>query len=611
MCITQKNKTMPNNTIEETNNLLDLFEHSTDTFANRPLFGTKNKQTKEYEWVTYADIRKRTDNLRAGLASVGIKKGSTVAIIANNRSEWAIAAFATYGLAARFVPMYENETMRTWKYITDDSEAELLFVSSLEIYEQVKHFTDELPNLKHIFCIDCNKDNSMAKLEEIGSKNPVASVSPEEADIAALIYTSGTTGDPKGVLLSHRNFRTNARGGYHYYPVLTKESRSLSILPWAHSYGQVAELYNWFQFGGSIGFMESVDTLAEDLQKVKPTFLLAVPRVYNKIYDGINAKMTETGGLAQKLFNMGVKAGEKRRQLLAANKSNPLVNMQFAIADKIVFSKLRNLFGGQLQGSLTASALMNPKVSAFFGDVGIPIYDCYGLSETSPAVSMNSPQANRPGSVGRPLEHVQVKIDKSMMPEGEKSLDGEILVKGPNIMQGYFKKEEATKAIMTEDGWLRTGDRGKLDQDGFIWITGRIKEQYKLENGKYVFPAALEEDIRMLPYIENAMVYGDGKPYNICLLVPDCEQIKRAAQQLQIKTEVKKLIHAPVVQDFIAGEIKSNLKEQYGGYEIPKKFFFLEDEFSIENGMLTPTLKLKRRIVIEKYKHLIEEAYQK
>ncbi len=593
--------------IEKPDNLVEHFEISTDKFKNNKLFGTKNKQTKEYEWVTYGDVKERVDNFRGGLASIGIKKDDTTAIIANNRTEWAVAAFATYGLGARFVPMYENEISKIWKYITEDAGVKYLLVSTKEIYEQIKHFKDEIASLEHIYIIEDNSELSMQSLEKIGKENPIKSVYPDVNDIAALIYTSGTTGDPKGVLLTHGNFVSNARAGYRRYSKIFNEtSRSLSILPWAHSYGQTAEVYNWFFLGGSIGFMESVETMAEDLLKVQPTFLIAVPRVFNKIYDGIHAKMNEEGGIKKRLFDMSVKAAKEFRE--KNGKVGFGTKLKLNIGKKLVFSKIHDKFGGKLKYSITASAKMNNEISFFFADIGLPVYDCYGLSETSPAVTMSSPELNKPGSVGSPVEFVEVRIDKSMMNEG--SDEGEIQVKGPNIMVGYHNKPEATKQVFTEDGWFRTGDVGKIDEDGYVYITGRIKEQYKLENGKYVFPAALEEDIRLLPYIENAMIYGDGKPYNVCIIVPNCEILKKTAEILKLKTEVETLINLPLVQEFMSIEIRKSLKDAYGSYEIPKKFLFINENFTIENGMLTQTLKLKRRVVIEKYKKQIEELYK-
>ncbi len=592
-------------TIEKPDNLVDHFEISVEKFKNNKLFGTKNKETGNYEWVTYDDVRKRVDNFRGGLASLNIQKGDGVAVISNNRTEWAVAAFATYGLGARFIPMYENEILKTWKYIINDADVKFLLVSCKDIYDQVKHFKEEIKSLEHIYIMDYAGNKSMQYLEKIGAENPVASVKPDVNDIAGLIYTSGTTGDPKGVLLTHGNFVSNSRAGSRRYHFLNETSRSLSILPWAHSYGQVAELYNWFFNGGSIGFMESVETMADDLLKVQPTFLIAVPRVFNKIYDGIHAKMNEEGGIKKKLFDMSVAAAKKNR--LQNGKIDFVTKLKLNIGHKLVFSKIKEKFGGKLIASITASAKMNNEISYFFRDIGLPVYDCYGLSETSPAISMNSPELNKPGSVGSALEFIDVRIDCSMI--NDDSEDGEIQVKGPNLMVGYHNKPEETKKVFTEDGWLKTGDRGTIDEDGYLFITGRIKEQYKLENGKYVFPAALEEDIRLLPYIENAMIYGDGKPYNVCIVIPDCAVLEKTAEFLKIKTPVGKLIHSPIVQEFMSAEIRKNLKDNYGNYEIPKKFIFSDENFTIENGMLTQTLKLKRRIVIEKYKNQIEELY--
>jgi len=593
-------------TIEKPDNLIDHFEIATEKFRDNNLFGTKNKQSGEYEWLTYGDIKRKVDNFRGGLASLNIKEGDAVAIIANNRFEWAVSVFATYGVGARFVPMYENEILRTWHYITKDAGIKFLLVSNKDIYEQVKHFKDEIDSLEHIYIIEDDSEISMNHLEKIGEENPVAAIIPKVNDIAALIYTSGTTGDPKGVLLTHGNFVSNSRAGNRRYSMLNETSRSLSILPWAHSYGQTAELYNWLFTGGSIGFMESVETLAEDLLKVQPTFLIAVPRVFNKIYDGIWAKMNETGGITKKMFEMSVNAAKKYRE--QNGKVDWLTKLKLNFGRKVVFSKIAAKFGGKLIASITASAKMNMEISYFFTDIGLPVFDCYGLSETSPAITMSSPDLNKPGSIGTALEFIEVRIDRSMI--NDNSEDGEIQVMGPNLMVGYHNKPEATKAVFTEDGWLKTGDRGTIDKDGFVFITGRIKEQFKLENGKYVFPAALEEDIRLLPYIENAMIYGDGKSYNVCIVIPDCAVLKKTAETLKLKTTVDKLVHSSVVQEFVSMEIRKSLEGSYGHYEIPKKFIFTDENFTIENGMLTQTLKLKRRFVVEKYKDQIEDLYK-
>ncbi|HQP30378.1 MAG TPA: long-chain fatty acid--CoA ligase [Deltaproteobacteria bacterium] len=594
-------------TYRKPDNLVELFENAVELFAYNHLFGVKTPDGTALRWMTYKQVGDRVDNLRAGLASLGIGKGDAVGIISNNRPEWAIAAFASYGREARFVPMYEAELTKVWEYIIRDSAIKVLFVSTPAIYEKVKDFPKDIDTLEKIILIEGSGQDSMEALELIGAQHPVVSVQPSPYDIAVLIYTSGTTGDPKGVLLSHGNLTHCARSGYHIYPELNSSARSLSILPWAHSYGQTAELYNWFQFGGSIGFMEKVSTLAQDMALVKPVFLIAVPRIFNKIYDGLWARMNAEGGIKKKLFVAAVETARKRRLLSEQGKSDALMNLKFALLDKLVFQKIRAGFGGCLKGALTASATMNPEIAHFFFDLGIPVYDCYGLTETSPACTMNCPAAYRLGSVGQPVERVKVVIDKSVVEEGAD--DGEIVIYGPNVMQGYHNKPEETKAVMTPDGGFRTGDRGRIDADGFLYITGRIKEQYKLENGKYVFPSGIEEEIKLIPLVANAMIYGEGKPYNICLIYPDFDVLKRYAAAHHLPTDPEQLINLKEVQDHITTEILEYLKNKYGGYEIPKKFVFLHHDFTIENGMLTQTMKIRRAVVTKVYKQEIEQQY--
>jgi len=593
----------------EPDNLVEFLEGSVAKYPDRSLFGTKNSRD-EYEWITYAEVGRRVDNLRAGLAGLGVGKGDTVGIIANNRAEWAIGAFASYGLGARWVPMYESELPHVWKYIITDGSIKVLFVSKPEIYEQLKNFVNEIPTLEKIFLIEGEGENSMAGLEKEGNKKPVSSINPGVDDIAALIYTSGTTGDPKGVLLSHGNLASNSHAGRKMYPeLMVNTGVSLSILPWAHSYGQTAELYTMIYLGGSIGIMGNVKTLASDIAKIKPTWIIAVPRVFNKIYDGLWLKMNEAGGLPKKLFVMGVQSAKKRRELAAKGKSDFITNLKFKIADKIVFQKIRNGLGGRLMGSMTASAMMNPEIAIFFFDVGIPLYDCYGMSETSPAVTMNSSVDYKLGTVGKPIENVRVVIDKSL--GDEKLGDGEIVVYGPNVMKGYNNKPEQTREVITEDGGMRTGDRGRLDEDGFLHITGRIKEQFKLENGKFVFPSSLEEDICLVPYVENAMIYGEGRAYNVCLVVPDFPALEKYAQKNNLPTAPEKLVEMEEINELIGGEIVKSLQGKYGGYEIPKKFIYLTEGFSLENGTLTQTMKVKRRVVLERYQEDINAKYKK
>jgi long-chain acyl-CoA synthetase len=450
--------------------------------------------------------------------------------------------------------------------------------------------------------------DTLADLEKKGAAKKVKSIYPDQSSICILIYTSGTTGDPKGVLLSQANITSNAHAVTVCFPELNENDSSLSILPWAHVFG-LGELVVYCLLGGSSGLAESAATIAADLALVKPTFMTAVPRVFNKVYDGLWTKMNEEGGLAKTLFVMGVESGKKRRELAAQGKSCFMTNLKFKIADAIVFKKIRAKLGGRLKGSMTGSAMMNPEISHFFWDMGIPLYDAYGLTETSPGATMNRPTKYKIGSVGPIMGLGKVVIDKSAV--GPDANDGEIIIYGPNVMQGYHNKPEATKAVMTPDGGFRTGDRGRLDEEGFLFITGRLKEQFKLENGKYVFPVAIEEDIKLNHYIENAMIYGEGREFNIALIIPDFAALDKWAEKNNLPKDHAELLKKEETKKFLENEIVSALKLTYGSYEIPRKFIFIDQPFSLDNGMLTQTMKLKRRVVLEKYKDQLEALYAK
>ena len=595
-------------TLDKPDNLVDWWAQSVTKFADRKLFGTKNKNGV-YEWVTYKEIGNRIDNLRAGLTQLGIGKDDAVGIIANNRLEWPIVGFATWGCLARFVPMYEAELVQVWKYIIADSGIKVLFVSKPEIYEKIKDFPKDIPTLKHIIIIESEAENSMAALEKKGSAKPVAWQSPAAEDVAELIYTSGTTGNPKGVLLMHMNFTSNSHAGLKLYPELYEnEVVSLTILPWAHTFGQTAELFAIIRLGGAMGMIENTKTIVNDIVEVKPTFIIAVPTVFNRIYDGLWNKMNKDGGVAKALFVMGVEAAKKKRELSEKGRSDFMTNIKFKFADKIVFKKIRERLGGRMLGSMTGSAAMNVEISKFFFDIGIPIYDCYGLTETSPGITMNGSQAYRIGSVGRAIEKVKVVIDNTVVEEG--ATDGEIIAYGPNVMKGYHNRPEDTKTALTPDGGFRTGDRGRLDKDGYLFITGRIKEQYKLENGKFCFPVSLEENICLTSFVQQALVYGTGRPYNICIIVPDFDVLLDYAKEKGLPTDTKELVLRQDIIDMVGESVTRQLKGKFGGYEIPKKFLLLPEPFSLDNGMLTQTMKLKRKVVLDKLNDRIEALYK-
>lgn len=593
-------------TYEKPDNLVEWWIESENKFSGNVLFWVHDGQGG-LNPITYGEIDKRIANARGGLARMGIGEGDAVGIISQNRPEWAVLAYATYGRNGRYIPMYEKELLQTWKYIIKDSAVKFLLVSTPEIYEQVKDFPADIPGLENIFIIDSEAENSLAALEKMGEEEPVEPLIPGHDDVAVLIYTSGTTAEPKGVLLTHGNLTYCSRAGYRIYPELDQSQVGISMLPWAHSYALSGELNNWIQFGGSLGFMRDVTTLADDLKIVKPTYLISVPRVFNKIYDGIQLKMEDAGGLKKKLFDAACVTAKEKRELADKGQSSGGVNFKHKLLDKLVFTKIRDAMGGRVTGALTASAAMNKEIAEFFYDIGIPTYDCYGLTETSPAVTMNSPEDWRIGSVGKVLEGQKVVIDKSISEEGAD--DGEIIVYGPNIMKGYHNKPEETAAVLMPDGSFRTGDRGRFDEDGFLWITGRIKEQYKLSNGKYVFPAVIEEEIKLIPEVANAMVYGDGKPYNICLVLPDFEVAARWAAREGVSVDPEELLRNEKFKEMLTGVIKDHLNKTFGRYEIPGKYLFLREDFTVENKMLTQTMKLKRREVLDNYADDIQKLY--
>ena len=595
-------------TLDKPDNLVGIFEETLARFGDREWLGTKNKETNTYDWVTYRDVAKRIDAIRGGLAKIGVKKGDGVAIIDNNSVEWAACCYATYGLGGRFIPMYKAELLKIWKYIIADSGTSVLFVRDKEIYEKVKNWTSEIESLKNIFIIDGTGPESLAELEKLGAVNPIPAIHPDADDIAGLIYTSGTTGEPKGVLLSHGNFSSNVHACIKNMPMLDEHDRTLSFLPWAHSYGQTAELNTLIRMGASCGFAEGPQTIVDDLMLVKPTLLVAVPRVFNRVYDGLHARMNEEGGLAKKLFFMGKNAGQKKRDLARDGKSSFLTNLKFRIADKIVFSKVRARFGGNLKMTLSSSAALSPNIAEFFFDIGLPIFEAWGMTEISPAGSSNTPMAYKIGSVGRAMDKMTFVIDKSVT--GPESRDGELVVYGPNVMKGYHNKPKETADTMTADGGLRTGDSAYIDKDGFLYITGRIKEQFKLENGKFVYPAAIEEAIKLIPYVEFAMVYGLNMPYTICLVYPDFIVMGKYAKENNLPTDPAEMIKDERIVKLFEDAIKNELKGKFGNYEVPRKLILMSEAFSVENGMLTQTLKLKRRAVLQKYQADIDRLYK-
>jgi len=589
----------------EPNNLVEMFEKSAAEFASNNFLGTKNKTTNQYEWVTFAQVAERVNNLRGALNKLGLKRDEKVGVILGNSVEWFVCANATHGLGGVFVPMYEKELQKVWEYIIKDAAIKYLFVSNQKIYDAIKSFQEDIPTLKEVFLVYGEGENTLASLEKTGNANPVDSYKPHWSETAFIIYTSGTTGDPKGVLLHHGNMTHNARECHNTFDVGVHEV-GLSILPWAHSFGLTADLHAFTLGGWQLGFAESADKLMVNFGEIKPSHMSAVPRVFNIIYDKIQQGVAADPGKKQ-FFDLACAVAVKNRGLKEKTK-------EFQDYDALVFSQIRNIFGGKLKQVVTGGALMKPEIALFFSDVGVPTYDGYGLSETSPVISNNGPKrGNKYGTVGKPFRGTKVVIDKSNV--GEDSPDGEIVVYGAQVMQGYHNKPEITREVMMPDTWdglpgVKTGDRGWIDEEGYLHITGRFKDEYKLENGKYVHPESIENEMKLLRWVSNVIVYGEGRTFNVALVVLDFEALKNDPKtSAWAQGTPQETIANKECTGFVSQQITEHLRKSFGGYEIPQKFLYIPEDFSVDNGMMTQTLKLKRRIIMEKYGERLRGLY--
>lgn len=586
--------------------LVDVLTKSVAKHAQRNLFGTKIDGS--WQWITYGAFGKRVDHLRGGLADMGVKQGDTVAIISANRVEWAVAAYATYGLGARFCPMYESQMPKDWEYIIKDSGAKILLTSTYQIFEETRDWSQELDSLENVFCMALPEEDvtSFGSLEARGRNHPTPVVDIDPEWICGFIYTSGTTGQPKGVLLSHSNICSNINGVSAILPV-DHADVSVSFLPWAHSFGQTCELHCLLSRGAGIAIAESIDKLVDNFGEVRPTVIYAVPRIFNRIYDGLQKRMAEEGGIKKTLFEAGMANAEKRKQLAERGQSSFVVESKHKFFDKLVFSKVRERFGGRLKYACSGGAALSPDVADFIDKLGIMVCEGYGLTETSPICTTNHPGARKIGSVGQPLVGVDVFIDTSVMADPN-SESGEILIKGPNVMKGYHNLPEETASVMTEDGAFRTGDMGRLDEDGFLYITGRIKEQYKLENGKYVVPAPLEELAQLSPLVMQVFIHGFNKPHNVALVVPDRAALEKWAKNAGMSEDFEQLLENPKIYKLFEGQLEKYSKG-FKGYERIRRFKLLAEEFSVENSMLTPKLSIKRQVVMDRYGDDLEALY--
>jgi len=591
--------------VGKVSSLVEVQQRACARYSGNRLFGTK--RSGRYQWNTYREFGDLVDGLRGGLASLGVGAGDRVALIADNRVEWAVTAYATYGLAACVVPMYEKQAPSEWAYILRDAGVKVAVVATRTIADKVRGLQQEVPSLEVVVPMEgsVTEAGSFAHLVGVGKASPVAAVSPAPEVLAGFIYTSGTTGSPKGVLLTHGNLASNVNAMQEIFPMEEADS-SLSFLPWAHSFGQTCELHCMIANGASVGFAESVATIMPNLLEVRPTLLFSVPRIFNKIYDGLSKRMAKLGGVKQGLFEAGLANARARRALAARGRSSWLLERKAAFFDKVVFSKVRESFGGRLKYAICGGAALSREVAEFIDDLNIQVYEGYGLSETSPICTANAPGRRRIGSAGRAIPGVQVTIEP--VEEVQDAGVGEIVIHGPNVMQGYHGLPEETAKVLMADGGFRTGDLGRLDRDGYLWITGRVKEQYKLENGKYVVPSPLEELLKLSPFISQVLLYGANRPYNVALIVPDAEALGAWASSRQRPAELAKLVQDDAVRALFTEEIAQRSRD-FKAYERPRRFDFVLEEFSTENGMLTPSMKVKRRVVIEAHRDKIEALF--
>lgn len=558
-------------------------------------------------WVATSteEYIEKANQISRALLDMGIKKGDKIALItSSNRTEWHIMDIGILQLGAVTVPIYPTISAEDYEYILKHSESLYVFVSDQQIFDKLNKVKLNIPKLRGIYSFDevtgCANWNVVL---EAGKKimNPAlieehkGNVHPN--DLASIIYTSGTTGRPKGVLLTHHNIVSNVIGSTERFDLRKGDFKSLSFLPCCHIFERTV-LYIYQANGVSVHFAESLDTISQNLQEIKPDVMTVVPRVLEKVYDKIYTKGSELTGIKKKLFFWAIQLGEKYD---INHKHGWWYDFQLKWARKLIFSKWRAALGGQLDYLVSGSAALSPRLARIFAAAEIPVLEGYGLTETSPVISVNDRRNNgwKIGSIGKVLSNVEVKLAE----------DGEILCKGPSITQGYFKDEEKTNEAFTGE-WFHTGDIGKIDEEGFLFITDRKKEMFKTSGGKYVAPQILENTFKQSRFIEQIMVIGEGQKMPAALIQPNFDYLKEWANRksINIGFSLEEVCKNEEVRNRIQQEI-DRLNAKFGKWEQVKKFDLTPNVWSIDSGELTPTLKLKRKVILEKYKTLYEKIY--
>ena len=571
-------------------------EHSPlpDAFA-----GKEDGVWKKYSTRDIIDIG---NSLSRGLLALGVEPGDKIALISNNRPEWNIVDFGVLQIGAVDVPIYPTISSSEYEFIFNNAEIKYCFVSDREIHEKVKVIASNVPSLRGVYSFDEIKEvNNWSEVLNLGGaeyQEKVEQLKKEvkSEDLATLIYTSGTTGLPKGVMLPHKNLVSNVEGSEPRLPDL-KDGKALSFLPLCHVYERMLT-YLYIKAGLSVYYAESIESIGENLKELNPEAFSTVPRLLEKIYDKIVNKGSELTGVKKALFFWALDIGKKYKPY---GENGAWYQFKLDIANKLVFSKWREALGGNIRAVVCGSASLQPRLARIFNAAQIPIMEGYGLTETSPVISVNEMAhfGFRVGTVGKPLDNVTVKIAE----------DGEILCKGPNVMKGYYKNPEKTREILTEDGWFHTGDIGEIDSEGFLKITDRKKEMFKTSGGKYVAPQVMENKFKESLFIEQIMVIGENRKHPAALIIPSFEYVLEYYKHKNFTYPGDdEVLKDEKLIDKIQREVE-HYNEGFGKWEQIKKYELIKGPFTIHGGELTPTLKLKRKAILAKYKPAVDSIY--
>ncbi len=564
-----------------------------------------------YQPISSRDLADRVRRLALGLRELGVKPGDRIAIFSENRPEWAIADFACVTSGVSDVPLYPNLPAEQAAYILNDSGSVAIFVSDEAQAAKIMEVRGTIPALRSVITfsttLHAGADHTLAEIEAKGTavddeahrtsyRAAANAVLPD--DVATLIYTSGTTGAPKGVMLTHDNIYSNVMAATAAIPFEGVDT-GLSFLPLSHIFERMAGHYLMFSVGCSIAYAESIDTVPIDMQTVQPTLVLSVPRLYEKMYARVLENALSGGGAKKQIFFWARKVAEQwANAKLAGREPNGLLALKYRIAQKLVFSSLQARTGGRLRYFVSGGAPLASEINKFFYAAGLVILEGYGLTETSPVICVNTPDGFRIGTVGKPVRGVEVMI----------ASDGEILTRGPHVMKGYYNKPDATAEAIDSEGWFHTGDIGEL-RDGFLAITDRKKDIIVTSGGKNIAPQPMESLIKTNKYVTQAVVIGDKRKFPVVLVVPNWEQLEKYAKNKNIIwTQRSQLLEMPTIRAKMDKEVMGQL-HGLARFEMPKKIALLEHDFTIERGELTPTLKVKRRVVDKTYKSVIDGLY--